>query len=302
MSADFSFDFKQRRWWQPVPLDYTEAEMLCMRLLFSILVYYSIKWETRTLVEQKFPHGLAHIIDFTWLAQHPPANGWKLLCAAGMLPYILGRGAVIGLLPMLLSALAIGTLVTSQSQNVNHSWQLVTMMLCAHWLMYALTPFLAKLRKLSPLQVHRYAIYAGMVVFAASYVVCGVTKLLSTGGTWVWKTPLLSIQLLKTNWAQHYDSLEALPSWLNSATEWIVHYPNAARLFFGSGLIIELLGFVVLISHRWARWGGLAIIALHLSISLIMQLDFTYHIVAALIFCVNLPGWWMRRSSPMPVR
>ena len=44
------------------------------------------------------------------------------------------------------------------------------------------------------------------------------------------------------------------------------------------------------VSRRWAFFYGLLIIGLHLSISQLMQLDFWYHIWAALIFLVNLPG------------
>jgi hypothetical protein len=77
---------------------------------------------------------------------------------------------------------------------------------------------------------------------------------------------------------------------LPKVTQWIVDYPNVARLVFGSGLLIELLGFVVLINRKWAFWGGLTIIGLHLSISKLMDLHFGFHMLAALVFIVNLPG------------
>jgi hypothetical protein len=63
-----------------------------------------------------------------------------------------------------------------------------------------------------------------------------------------------------------------------------------ARIVFGAGLVIELLGFVILINRRWAFIGGVAIIALHLSISRLMNLNFEAHMIAVLIYCVNLPG------------
>jgi hypothetical protein len=45
-----------------------------------------------------------------------------------------------------------------------------------------------------------------------------------------------------------------------------------------------------LINRRWAFVGGVAIIALHLSISRLMNLNFEAHMFAVLIYCVNLPG------------
>jgi hypothetical protein len=128
------------------------------------------------------------------------------------------------------------------------------------------------------------------VVIAASYVVCGWVKLVNSDFRWIQKVPLLSLQLLKSNWANYYDTLQPPPQWLAQATQFVVDHPNLARLVFGGGLLIELLGFVVLINRRWAFWGGLVIIAFHLSISKVMQLNFDYHIAAVAIFLVNVPG------------
>ena len=102
--------------------------------------------------------------------------------------------------------------------------------------------------------------------------------------------PYLAVQVLKTNWASYYDNLEPVAPWLTQATQWIVDYPNIARLFFGMGLIIELVAFVIMINRKWAFFGGLSIIALHLSISKVMNLHFEYHMLAALVFLVNVPG------------
>jgi hypothetical protein len=67
-------------------------------------------------------------------------------------------------------------------------------------------------------------------------------------------------------------------------------HPTLSSLFFGMGLLIELFAFLALLGRRWAFFFGLTIIALHLSISHLMQLDFWYHIWAAVIFLLNLPG------------
>ncbi|MEZ0277025.1 MAG: hypothetical protein ACAH88_19100, partial [Roseimicrobium sp.] len=56
------------------------------------------------------------------------------------------------------------------------------------------------------------------------------------------------------------------------------------------GLLIELGAFLIVLGRRWAFFYGIAIIIMHLSISRLMQLDFWYHILAALIFLVNIPG------------
>lgn len=274
-----------RPWWQPGPFDYSHMEVLVMRALFALLLFTSIKWETAPYKTQRNPTGLAHWFDFTWLSEHPPGLFWQGVTVAGLLIYVLGRAPALGLAPVCTFAVMIGTLVTSKAMH--HTWQMVTMIALAQFLVYAWP----KRDWWKPsLDVHRLATYASTVVFAASYVVCGIVKLVNSDFQWIQKAPLLSVQLLKSNWSGYYDTLKPIPEWLPKVTQMIVDYPNLARLFFGSGLLIELLGFTVLINRKWAFYSGLAIIALHLSISKIMDLNFEYHMAAAFIFLVNVPG------------
>jgi hypothetical protein len=158
------------------------------------------------------------------------------------------------------------------------------------------------------LATHRLAFYASTVVFAGGYVVCGIVKLVNSDFQWVAKVPNLSVQLLKSNWSSYYDTVPqaiipghlmppSSPAWLDQAVQAIVNYPNFARLFFGAGLLIELGAFVILINRRWAFFGGIAIVALHMSISEVMQLHFAYHIAAAIIFLINIPGAILRPKA-----
>lgn len=288
-----------RPWWQPGPFDYSPIELLVMRASFAAMIWCNIKWETQPYTTQRNPSGLAHFFDFTWLAQHPPGLVWKATVILGLVVYALGRAPAIALAPVCATAVMIGTLVVSKAPH--HTWQLITLIALAQWLVYV-WPKTASEWWRPTHAVHRVAIYASTVVFAASYVVCGITKLTASHFQWVQNVPYLAVQLLKTNWSSYYDTLEPVPSWLPIVTQQIAEHPYLARLFFGMGLLIELAGLVVLINRQWAFWGGLAIIALHLSISAIMDLHFEYHMLAALVFAVNLPGLkrtFARRDPPV---
>jgi hypothetical protein len=277
-------------WWQPAAFDYGAAEMLCMRLLFAITAFLNVKWETRTM-EQRVPHGLAHLMDLSWLAAHPPSLLVQSLVGIALVPYVVGRLSALSLLPLWIFSMMIGSLVTSEGINVNHTWQLISLILSAQFLVYAWAWVKERHSVMAPShRIHQRAIFASVVVFAASYVACGMTKLIASHGRWIADLPLLAVGLMKSNWADHYNTLAPLPEWLNTGTRWMLENPNLARLFFGWGLVIELAGFAVLISRRWSLIVGLAIIAFHLGVSYLMRLDFEYHIAAALIFCVNLPG------------
>jgi hypothetical protein len=291
------------KWWRPLPFELCTLEMLIMRSAFAVLAFVNIKWETAGYIEQKKPQGLAHIIDLTWLGHHPPSETMQYGVMFFLVLYVAGILPALGLLPTAFFATIIGTLITSNGA-ANHSWQMVTMMGLAQFIVYAWPrrtekghDFRILIRP--DLQRHRQVVFATLTVIAASYVVCGAVKMINSDGLWLFKSPLLAVQLLKTHYSHFYDTLEMPPGWLLSVTSFILEYPNIARLVFGGGLLIELLGFVILINRRWAFIGGLAIIALHLSISRLMNLNFEAHMIAVLIYCVNIPGMLkMARGAP----
>lgn len=279
------------RWWQPIRFEWTALELFVMRLGFAALAFWNIKWETRPFTTQKFPNGLAHFIDFTWLADPPPSLFVQGAVIAFLALYVIGILPALGLLPLAFFSVSIGTLLNSQGA-INHSWQLVTMMGLAQLIVYTWPrgKWEWSLLLKPDLERHRQAAWAALIVIAASYVVCGVVKLENSDGMWLHRAPWLAVQLYKTHYSAFYDTLQMPPEWLQNVTEILVQNPNLARLVFGAGLFIELAGFVILINRRWAFIGGLAIIALHLSISKIMSLNFEAHMLAVLIYCVNLPG------------
>lgn len=282
------------KWWQPRPLEWGGVEMFVMRAAFAVLAFVNIKWETAPYTEQKFPNGLARFMDLTWLGHHPPGDLTQYGVMAFLVLYVIGWFPALGLLPTAFFATVIGTLLNSQGA-INHSWQMVTMMGLAQVAVYGWPRRTDMGRNWTvlarpDLQRHRQAVFAVLTVIAASYVVCGVVKVVNSDGLWIQKAPLLAVQLLKTHYSHFYDTLELPPQWLQDVTAFLLEYPWVARIVFGAGLVIELLGFVILINRRWAFIGGVAIIALHLSISRLMNLNFEAHMFAVLIYCVNLPG------------
>ncbi len=282
------------KWWKPLPFELSSLEMFIMRAGFAALAFINIKWETAPYTEQKFPNGLARLFDLTWLGQHPPGANVQYGVIAFLVLYVIGLFPALGLLPTVFFATVIGTLINSQGA-INHSWQLITLMGLAQFIVYAWPRkdekglnFKIALRP--DLQRHRQVVFATLTVIAAGYVVCGLVKIVNSDGLWVAKAPFLAVQLLKTHFSDYYTDLTLPPKWLQDVTTFLLENPNIARLVFGGGLLIELLGFVILINRRWAFIGGLAIIALHLSISRLMNLNFEAHMIAVLIYCVNIPG------------
>lgn len=274
-----------------------QLELILMRLGFAVLIFFTIKWETGNLgkVDPDNAVGLAKFLDLTFFAQMKGMIVWQIVTVVGLLAYVVGRLPVVGLLPALFFAIGIGTLNASQGAH-NHSTQLCSMILLGQFLVYALPwmrddRFRAASWTAPEIDIHRRAIYVTLVIFAAGYVVCGWVKLQNSDWLWFHKVvPGLALELQKSNWSAYYDTLEPVPAVLTTTVNLMNEHPTLARIFFGGGLLIELFAFLALLGRRWAFFYGLAIIVLHLSISQLMQLDFWYHIWAAVIFLLNLPG------------
>lgn len=273
--------------------------MTIMRLLFAALVFFAIKWETGNLHPVKTNDddavGLARLVSLDFLIHLKPVLLWQIVTILGLIAYVASMLPAVGLLPALFFTLCIGSLNASQGA-LNHSTQLVAMILLGQYLVYAVPLVLGRkgptLSWLMPEDaVHRRAIYVSLVIFAACYVVSGWVKLDNSDWKWMGNVvPGLALELQKTNWSAYYDTLEPVPAALTSVVALMNDHPTLARLFFGAGLLIELGAFLILLGRRWAFFYGIAIVVMHLSISRLMQLDFWYHILAALIFVVNVPG------------
>lgn len=281
--------------------NFGSGEMLFMRLCFAVLVFFAIKWEVGSLrdINVTKTTGLA---NFAFLQPKLEAlrdlsdsvGLWQIVTGVGLLFYVANILPVLGLLPALFFSIAIGTLANSGGA-MNHSTQLVSMILLGQFLVYAVgvhrlvpTSLLSWLKPSVPLQ--QRVIYVSLVIFAAGYVVCGLVKLANSDGEWIQRVPWLAVELQKTNWNQYYDTLKPIPDTLQRVVDLMSNHPNLARIFFAGGLFIELFAFLILIGRRTALVYGLLIIVMHLSISSLMQLDFWYHMAAAMIFLVNIPG------------
>ncbi len=265
-------------------------ELVFFRLLFAtfLLMTWCEDWPSFTTMPR--PNGLGHVIDFTFLAQPEfrlPLHGLFVLSmalyAAGLLlPLALGYSSAL--------LIGLGTLSNSQGA-IGHHTQLVVMVLLTQFLVHTFysLPLLRKgvSGRFPSMVASIAALDWSRNVIVAAYVVCAVVKLSRTGGLWVWNSPNLAVQLIKTNEMDFYNRLERSSSfWADQFPQFLVEHPWFARLLFGSGFALEFFAFAVLLGKKWAFFGGLSLIAMHLSISKIMRLNFETHIWLIAIFLV----------------
>ena len=308
-------------WWRvdAAVITHRPWETLIMRAALAALVWFETDWVLTEAYQgtPPNPEGLAHLPGAAFFAQPMVGGAMMWLSLAGLLLYALGRLPVLTLLPTLFGNVMIGSIKNSQGA-INHSDQLLSMVLLTAWLVY----LWAAIRRRPPQfsetagpatsacwnPGHHWqllSIHWIKITVAAAYVVSALQKWIDSDLQWIWRAPWLAVQIIKNNRAEYYSKLELTDSWLTTGLpQMILDHPNLARVVFGSGLLLETFAFLALISRRWSFALGLALIGLHLSISVIMNLNFEIHMWLIGIFLVNLPGvmfMWKSKADHTPL-
>jgi len=275
-----------------VVIPFANWELFIIRFLFAYLVYHTIP-DGMDLKTQPFPNGLAHWVDFTWISSGDLWGWMKLLAIPALISYVLGYFNIVSLGYLFFMMLCFGTLRNSQGA-IGHTTQLVSLVILAQ---FGMSVWLAvKNRGASTpeqrLQRKRLVIHAARVMIAAAYLTTAISKIDNSKGWWLWQTPNLSVQIVKTQANQYYNTLEHYDEFLmEKFPAFIAEHPNVSRVLFAPGLLIELFVFLGLMGRGWSAVVGLLGVMLHRSIEMLMGLEFHLHEVLFWIFYINIPYW-----------
>jgi hypothetical protein len=281
-----------------VEIPFASWEMVIIRFAFAWLVYCNLPgWVP--FEQQTHPNGLAQWMDFTFLAnpQLYPILWWGAVISLST--YVLGFVPAVGLTYLSVLFIAFGTLENSQGA-IEHYLQLLVMVLLGQ----ALVAWWLTVRSCRrggsfwiPIDVEaeRKLVHWARIIIAGAYLAMAITKLDRSKGRWIWDTPNISVQIIKTHSNELANSGVAPdPFFLETLPQWIAGYPWLSRIFFSPGLWLEFLLFLGLMGRGWSLALGLGVIALHRGISLIMGLNFASHEWLLWVFYVNLPFWiWL---------
>ena len=109
----------------------------------------------------------------------------------------------------------------------------------AQWGM-SLIDLIAKPRKTTALwktsaEGERRMIHAARVMMAAAYLTTAISKIDRSDGRWLMDIPNLSVQIVKTQANDYYNTLEPIqPPLAKRLPDLIAEHPHLARLFFRS--------------------------------------------------------------------
>ncbi len=294
----------QRGWFVPVRV--SKWEWFILRLLFAGAVYHTfLDWHPYVYDSQPRPTGIARFVSLTFLNHENAYETMKIIVGITCLVYVSGFGLLASLPVLTLCSTLVRTYANSQGFT-HHGLQIVTLTLLAQTLVvWYLRVWEWKHKRkweFAPgISLGSYMLYYCQGVILATYVISVVTKMIKTYGLWIWNARYICIELIKSHRSEYYKYLDPKADSEVSMAVWLLNHPLAATALFGSGFFLEMFALLGLRNRLWALGIGLALIAMHESISVIMRLTFRYNEMLLLVFLVNIPYWcvWaVRRAIP----
>lgn len=283
-----------------IVIPFASWEMLIMRFLCSLLFFDALP-DGIEFSTMPYPNGIGQWVDVTFLAAPGVWDTLKWLTIPFLILYTLGRCTLPALTYLTLLLVAYGTLRNSQGA-IGHNTQLVALVLLAQWVVCLWESIRgARIGRWSwtdDLSRQRLMIHAARVMIAATYLTTAISKIDRSNGHWLWDTPNLSVQIIKTQSNDYYNTLEYVsPMLLDTLPNAMADYPWLTRIIFSPGLLLELFFFLALLGRGWSLGLGIATIILHQCISMLMSLDFPNHEILLWIFFVNVPYWLYQIGS-----
>jgi len=280
----------------PKPVAYQRYEVIFMRLLFGLLLWYNLPVLDKFDAQPK-PNGFAQLfgIDFTWAGDPQVMGILKMVLLPVLAAYVMGFVSFLTLPYMFVLSLAVGTLKNSQGA-ISHVYQVITFILmaqCAWALYYHVRKWIGKPHHFYHGQTTLgMEVYVSQAAVAAIYLTTGITKLIRSEGTWLWQIRKIGVDLEKT-WSQDYYNELATnaPGWAIWLRDLVTEKPMMAVLLFAPGLLAELFAFLGIYGRKLALLMGVLLVILHVGAIYVMRLEFQQNIAVLVIFFVNVPFW-----------
>lgn len=245
-----------------------------------------------------FPNGLAKWVDLTWALDPAAYSLLTILLETAAALYILGFAFPVFATILFLCYLVVGTLQNSLG-SISHYYQVMTLALLgqslASWLWAASAQKRSQAWTSSPAALHSFTTRVTLQVLAGNYAVCALTKLIESGGAWIWNSQYMPVQFAKIQAQQYYSTLETADLGQGGAlNELCLRHPWLCMLVYAPGLIVELFAFLMLFGRVWLLVVGLAVVGMHVLVDRTMNLAFPQHQWIFFVYAVNLPYWVVR--------
>ncbi|MGD9764712.1 MAG: hypothetical protein AB7V27_13440 [Candidatus Binatia bacterium] len=275
-------------------------ELRLQRLAVALLVLWSFRAQAR-FSSAPFPVGIAVWIDVSFLGDRA-AEAWATaVLAVCLAAYVAGIAAPLALAGMAFLYTAGGALAYSQGALQHHT-QLLALVLIAQliahtqaWLWRGSTPGRPSGAAL--------AAHYSVEVIAASYLLAGLMKIVLSRGEWLAQVPMIATEIAKAHGQAACTTGDAaLIARGDAIAAAILAHPTLSRVFFGTGLLMELASPLALVGRRAAFAIGAGLLLMHVGIDALMQIRFRETGALLLIYLVNVPHLLARAARMLARR
>lgn len=297
--------------WYTLP-NVSPLEGLFSRLLFAILLIFTLRAQIDFTTEPH-PVGLLKILHFfgpgpylTWLAD--PAK-WQVFMAifyALLAVYVMGF-ALVFVLPVLAIMHVLPFTLNNSQGYTHHGNQIVSCILIIQAIAVIYYSIRDKFTLAPPDQRLRAWLFVNaQVIVTGMYFISVFSKMDNSGGMWLWNCHHTALDMIKTQRQSFLNRFDPAYAEIPPEAYWMLEHPWTARLFFGSGLFLEV--FCILgIGHRWlGPIMGVSLIIMHRCIDRLMGgVAFLYNELLCLIFLVSIPfflAWVFERIPNLRAR
>jgi hypothetical protein len=280
-----------RRWLAFQPMRHERWEVLLIRLGLAWVAWETFQGDS-AFTGQPHPNGIAHWVDLTFLSVDSTEVWLRMAAQGSLIAFVLGVPSALSLLVPTFLGIGLFTLKNSQGA-IGHSFQVVHLCLLAAWLAGVWSLMCRIQKKTAPngFTAGQLEIDWARQVLAAGYVVSAVTKVVVSGGLWFRDSQYFALHIIKNNDMMYYGTLQEGVQKMAWLPEWMMQHPLASQVFFGLALPLELFAFLGCRNRRLALVLGGSLIAFHLCVKQLTQLDFVYNMQLLLVLMVN-PVWW----------
>lgn len=287
-------------------------ELLIMRLLFAIVVYWSLPNQSQIFDTQPVPKGITHFFDLTFLANEGVYPALRVTVLIALAVYVTGFLLPVALPVILIVHVMVRTLYNSQGWT-HHGFQMVSLAILAQTIV-VLTFAIYRLTKGKPFpftggrNVGSYFLFYTQMAIVSIYVVSVVSKIDRSDGKWFAKSHYVGLHVVKAERDRYYAKLEEPapgteppPKSIVAARQALAH-PNLTRIILGAGVLLELFAFVALYNRGAAALIATGMLVFHRSIASLMSIYFHFNEMLLVIFLINVPFWvvWLAKKICKP--
>lgn len=277
------------------------------RLLFALLLVFTLRNQI-DFGSEPHPVGLLKILHkfgdgpfLTWFAD---IGNWELFKSVfiGLLFfYVAGVGLPV-VLPMLAILHVLPFTLNNSQGYTHHGNQIVSCVLIIQAAAVLYYSIREKFTLIPPDErLRAWMLIQAQVIVTGMYFISVFSKMDNSGGMWLWNSSYTALDMIKTQRQSFLNRFDPAYAEIPAEAYWMLEHPWTARLFFGSGLVLEVV-CILGIGHRWlGPVMGASLIIMHRCIDQLMGgVAFLYNELLCLVFLINIPFFasWLFERIP----